>query len=61
MEIKWRSEEQYRVDVLAFASEFDTPNVRRMVTACERGAITWGEAYDLSRAALARGIAAVAR
>lgn len=46
-----------RADVLAFAEAYPTPNVRRLVALCEAGRITWGDAYELSRKALAAGIA----
>ena len=46
-------------EVREFAREFDTPNVQRMVALCEAGRISWAEAYEISRRALAAGISGV--
>ena len=43
-------------DVRAFAAEFDTPNVRMMVGLAEAGRITWAEAAEVARRALARSL-----
>lgn len=38
----------YETEVRAFAQQFDTPNVRRMVALCESGQIRWEQAYGLA-------------
>jgi hypothetical protein len=50
----------FESQVREFAAEFNTPSVRQMVTLCEAGRITWADAYEVSRKALAAGIASVA-
>ena len=50
----------FESDVRAFAVEFNTPSVQQMLTLCEAGRITWAQAYEISREALAQGIASVA-
>lgn len=42
--------------VREFAERFPTPNVQRMLTLCESGAITWMQAHDLAKRALLRGM-----
>ena len=43
-------------EVRAFAAEFPTANVRRMVALAEADTITWADAYRISRQALAAGL-----
>ena len=50
-----------RAEVLAFAAQFPTPNVQRMVALCQTGAITWAQAHELARQVLADALAEVAR
>jgi hypothetical protein len=50
-----------KAEVLAFAAQFPTANVRRMVALCEAGAITWAQAHEVARQALAAGLTAVAK
>lgn len=49
----------YEADVRAFAEQFAGPNTARMIALCEAGTITWAEAYEVARGALAKGLAAV--
>lgn len=49
-----------KAEVLAFAAQFPTANVQRMVALCEAGTITWAQAHDVARKALAAGLAEVA-
>jgi hypothetical protein len=34
----------HEADVRDFCSEYDTPNTRRLIAACEAGLITWTQA-----------------
>ena len=47
-------------EVLAFAAEYPTPQVQRMIALCYTGAITWEQAHEIARKALAAGLTAVA-
>ena len=49
-----------KAEVLAFAAQFPTANVQRMVALCKVGAITWAQAHEVARQALAAGLTAVA-
>jgi len=47
-------------DVRAFAAEFGhLPNVQRMIALAEAGTITWAQAHQVARQALAAGLASV--
>lgn len=47
-------------EVREFAAEFGhMPSVRRMVALAEAGTISWAQAHEIARAALAAGLAAV--
>lgn len=47
-------------EVRAFAAEFGhLPNVQRMIALCEAGTISWAQAHQVARRALAAGLAAV--
>ena len=49
-------------EVRAFAAEFaHLANVRRMVWLCESGRISWAQAQEIARDALATGLAEVAK
>jgi hypothetical protein len=41
--------------VREFAAEFPTPQVQRMIAACESGLITWADAYALAVKSLEAG------
>jgi hypothetical protein len=49
----------HEAEVREFAREFPTLQVRRMVALCEAGRISWAEAHEISRRALAAGLEAV--
>lgn len=51
--------EQMRAEVLQFAAEYDTPNVREAVRLAEAGRITWAGLYQLATKALAEALAEV--
>jgi hypothetical protein len=51
---------QYEAEVREFAGQYPGPNARRMIALCEAGTIGWAEAYEVARAALAKGLATVA-
>ena len=50
----------FESQVREFAAEYrNLGSVRQMVALCEAGRIEWAEAYEISRKALAAGIASV--
>lgn len=61
----WKVEASYAADVRAFAVEFPTPAVLRMVELAEAGRIEWADAYVLAcravSVALREDVAGVAR
>lgn len=46
--------------VLDFAAQFPTPQVKRLVSLCESGRISWDDAARIAQDALAKGLKAVA-
>jgi hypothetical protein len=50
-----------KAEVLVFADQHPTPQVQRMVALCYAGQITWAQAHEIARKALAAGLTAVAR
>jgi hypothetical protein len=49
----------FKAEVEAFAAEFGTPNVAKLVAAAEAGVISWFEAYGIAKDAVAAGLKAV--
>jgi len=47
-------------EVREFAREFPTPQVQRLLALTEARRISWAEAHEISRRALAAGLGAVA-
>ena len=50
----------FETEVREFAREFPTPNVKLMVRLCEEGRISWAQAHEVSRKALAEALSTVA-
>ena len=46
--------------VLDFAAQFPTPQVKRLVSLCESGRISWDDAARIAQDALAKGLKAIA-
>lgn len=42
-----------------FASEFNTPNVRRAIELCEAGTLRWSDVEEIFRSSLQKGLAEV--
>jgi len=45
--------------VLDFAAQFPTPQVKRLVSLCEAGTISWDDAARIAQEALAKSLADV--
>jgi hypothetical protein len=55
------AEAEAKAEVLAFAAEFPTANVAKMVALAEAGTITWTQAQGIAAKALAAGLVEVTK
>lgn len=51
----------HRTEVLKFAQQFPTANVRRAVALCEAGTLTWEQVHGLFTRSLGSALAEVSR
>lgn len=51
----------FRSEVLAFAQQFPTANVRRAVALCEAGTLTWEQVHTLFTRSLGSALSEVSK